>query len=232
MENVILTAPPFSAAKILWDFHCSSRNEAPFHDIDVIVGLGSYDITIVDRCVQLSGEHIQAQVIFTGKCGNWTAGLYSKTEAEHFRDLAVAKGVNPDRILVEAEAGNISENIIYAERLLAHKEFKVVYVTKPQTLMRLATTVRKVGSVKNCLFDAPERNIEEAIEIFGQEQIYSEMVGDLDRLLVYPSKGFSEKVEVEASVLKAGKALIDAGFTSHLLAAHESFFMSGEAPIT
>ena len=205
------------AAGELWSFHTSPKCTEPFEEIDAIIGLGSYDETIVEHCVQLWQDRPKAYLIFTGKQGNWTTDLYKTTEAEHFANLAISQGVSKAQIIIEANATNISENIIFSEKLLPSSAKNVIYVTKPQTLMRLYATTEKISKRDSTFVSAPNRSMHNAIELFGREQIFSEMVGDLDRLISYPAKGFSIGVEVSDVVLTSWKTLQAAGFTSHML---------------
>lgn len=43
------------------------------------------------------------------------------------------------------------------------------------------------------------------------------MVGDLQRIIMYPSRGLQLEQHVPDMVLKAYESLIDAGFTKHLV---------------
>ena len=205
------------AAHVLWDFHSAPACNPPFEQIDAIIGLGSYDETIVDHCVRLWRDHRSACLIFTGKHGNWTTGRYQTTEAEHFAGLALSLGVAREKIIVEPEATNISQNIIFSEGILPDAIDSVVYVTKPQTLTRLSATLGKVSRCKRLRLSAPQRTFREAAELFGEEQIISEMVGDIDRLISYPARGFSSQVMLSDAVLAAWEELKTAGFTAHLL---------------
>jgi len=59
-----------TAAKTLWEFHCIYDALGP---VDAIVGLGSYDVRVADRCAALFVAGYAPRLIFTGSEGNMIA---------------------------------------------------------------------------------------------------------------------------------------------------------------
>ncbi|MCY0153150.1 YdcF family protein [Hoeflea alexandrii] len=95
-------------AQALWDYHNTGTS---LEQADVIVGLGSYDLRVADRCAELYAEGWAPLVIFTGASGNWTSGKLAGSEAQAFSDRAIALGVPQHAVRLEETATNISENI-------------------------------------------------------------------------------------------------------------------------
>jgi hypothetical protein len=56
-----------------------------------------------------------------------------------------------------------------------------------------------------------------AVQAFGRDRLYNEMVGDLQRILVYPSLGYQKATDVPPAVIEAYLALQAAGYTHHML---------------
>jgi hypothetical protein len=50
------------------------------------------------------------------------------------------------------------------------------------------------------------------------DEVISIMVGDLQRIRVYPSRGFQIPQEIPADVWDAFEALVNAGYDRHLIA--------------
>lgn len=121
----------------LWNYH-QMRHEVTMQ-VDCIIGLGSYDLKVVDKCVELYFQGIAPKLLFSGKSGNWTHGLWKKTEAETFADRAIAMGVPKANILIEPKATNIGENIQFSRAVLYANNIEaetIVVVTKPNTERR------------------------------------------------------------------------------------------------
>ena len=64
-----LSDEALNLAEVLWDYH---HLEGPLEKSDCIVGLGSYDLRVADRCTDLYLEQWAPVIIFSGNLGNWT----------------------------------------------------------------------------------------------------------------------------------------------------------------
>ena len=104
----------------LWDYH---KIDNRFPQSDLIIGLGSYDLKTALHCTELLKKKIAPLVIFSGSRGNWTE-TWNKSEAEIFRDFAIAHGANADQILIEPNSTNIGENISFTKKLLKGHKIK------------------------------------------------------------------------------------------------------------
>lgn len=124
-------------ARVLWDYH---NAETPLDAADAIIGLGSYDLRVADRCAELFHGGLASRIVFTGASGNWTDGLFSGSEASAFSDRAVSLGVPAGAIELEEQATNIGENIRFVRRLIGKAE-RLIWVTKPQTRRRLIASL-------------------------------------------------------------------------------------------
>ena len=201
------------AALILWNFH--NRGDAP-ELADAVVGLGSYDLRVADRCAYLFETGHAPTLLFTGAAGNWTKGLYDGSEARAFADRAVALGVPPDAIILEEYATNIGENLRFAADLLPDAR-SVLLVTKPQTQLRCRQTALAQWPGMTCHVTAPRTSYSsQPIGPVTERVLICEMVGDLHRLRTYPAKGFQAPVEVPVQVDAAGRFLVDHGYDDHV----------------
>lgn len=201
------------AARCLWDFHRIAHDLTP---AEAIVGLGSYDLRVADRCAALYHQKLAPLVLFTGASGNWTKGLYAASEAEAFAERAQSNGVPESVILVETKATNIGENIQLSKALLA-PHTQVIFVTKPQTTHRCLSTVRKQWPDCDAQVTCPETGFDtQPTSTHTKTDLIHEMVGDLWRLKTYPALGFQIEVTIPKKVEAAFDLLKQSGFTNHL----------------
>jgi len=202
-----------AAARLLWDYHRIHHAPKP---ADAIIGLGSYDLRVADRCAELHAAGLAPVVLFTGGAGNWTAGLYASSEAAAFRDRALARGVPPEAVLIEEEATNIGENLRFSLALLPGLR-SAILVTKPQTQRRcLATAQRQWPSIE-AIVTAPLHGMEEQPTAHHpMASLICEMVGDTWRMTAYPRRSFQSEQPMPEAVGAAFELLVSRGFTQHL----------------
>ena len=208
-------------AKILWDYHCKlDQLEHNHSQSTLIIGLGSYDLRVAKYCAQLYQQGYAQGIIFTGKDGNWTKDRWCKTEAEIFADCAIEHGVPQAAIYLEKNATNIGENLIYSQDVINQLNLpakRLIIVTKPNTTRRAYATAHKLLSAFELQISAPNIEFNQLAEDQNTENLIHELVGDLERVIVYPAKGFQIKQEVPDQAMNAYLKLRDAGFTNHCI---------------
>lgn len=210
------TIPPavLLAARTLWDFHLIYDE---LSNADLIIGLGSYDLRVADHCAELFHQGLAKRILFTGKSGNWTGGLYSGTEAEAFATRAKDLGVPEAALLIEPLATNIGENIRFAKAVAGANIRRIIIVTKPQTQRRAYATVRAQWPGVEALVTAPPTRFEDQpTKAYPLEKFIHEMVGDLQRMIDYPAKGYQIAQSIPASVADAFDFLVKAGYHHHI----------------
>jgi len=203
-------------AETLWEYH---RYFVPAERADVIIGLGSYDLRVADRCAELFYAGVSSRIVFTGALGNWTREKWDRPEAEIFAERAVENGVPQDSIFREAEATNIGANISLTRQLLERQGLKVqkiVVVTKPNTIRRAFATASKVWPEVECYTDCPQFSFrEQPTAEHSFEALVNEMVGDIERIQKYPEMGFQIPQDIPEEILAACASLIEAGYDRH-----------------
>lgn len=209
-----MTGAIVEAARLLWDYH---NVDDPLAPSDAVVGLGSYDLRVAQRCAELHHQGLAPRLVLTGRSGHWTSGLYAASEAEAFAEACAAAGVPREAILVEPEATNIGENIRFSAALLGLRSGRVILVTKPQTQRRVKAAVALQWPEVEALVTAPRTAFEEQpTEAHPFDMLVHEMVGDLQRILDYPARGYAVAQHVPENVLAAWRFLIARGFDGHL----------------
>ena len=201
------------SARILWDYHNQSE---PLGKADLIVGLGSYDLRVAVRCVELQARSFASKICFTGASGNWTSGLYKTSEAAAFAARAAELGAPSDSIYLEEKAQNIGENIALTLSIFP-KLSRAIWVTKPQTQRRLRATLQEQFPELDSIVTAPDHGFDaQPTTTHTMRDLICELVGDTWRIEAYPALGFMAKQEMPDQVHDAFASLVEAGFTDHV----------------
>jgi len=210
-----LTSQTATHAKRIWDYLASFSSPARS---DVIVLCCSYDLRICDYACGLLRSGLAPKLVFTGKSGNWTQHLWDRPEAQMFRDRALANGVEASQLLTEEEASNIGENIAFTRKLIPDAR-TVTFVTKPNTILRVKLTAPLQWPDINAHVACPEfRFPEDVSNVIGVFGVIHEMVGDIQRIVTYPEKGFQVAHEIPEDILESWQHLLKQGFDRHMLA--------------
>ena len=213
MNNKIL-----QLAKKLWDYHHVNHVLEP---ADCILALGSHDLRVAERAADLYLEGYASILILSGGLGNFTKGLWTKSEADLFAEVAVKKGVPERDILIENKSSNTGENILFTQLLLKEKGLdpkRFIVVQKPYMERRSLATFKKHWPEKELMVTSPQISFEDySNEEIPMERVINIMVGDLQRILLYPEKGFQIYQEIPADVWQANEELIALGFDQHLV---------------
>ena len=207
-------------ARILLEY---MRLNSPVVKSDVIIGMGALDSRIAERTAQLFLDGYGEYIIMTGGLGKVTKDTHTQTEAERFRDIAVKMGVNEDKILLEKEATNSGENIILVQKLLEEKNFhpkSLLIVTKPYMERRIWAAYKKQwkDTDTQITVTSPQISYEEHFnETIPKELFLNVMVGDLQRIKVYPGMGFQVEQEIPDTVWRAYENLVELGYTDYVI---------------
>ena len=209
-------------AKKLWHYHQMNHQ---LERADAILVLCSYDRRVAERGAQLFLEGWAPLLIFSGGLGSITRWIWSEPEADQFAKIALSMGVPGEKILVENRSTNTGENVLFTKRLLAEKGInpgKFILVQKPYMERRSYATFRKLWPEKEALVTSPQVSFDEYLEKYTNpelsgDDVVSIMVGDLQRIRVYPEKGFQIYQEIPDDIWGAYEELIRIGYDKHLI---------------
>jgi uncharacterized SAM-binding protein YcdF (DUF218 family) len=209
-------------AKILWDYHHLYQELAP---ADIILCFTSFDLSVPKYVAELYKRGFAPEILVSGK--NAIAGFQSTdwgmTEAEKFAEVMVENGVPREKIILETEGMNSGENVRNSYELLKklHKIPKrIILVQKPTMERRTYATFKNFWPEKEYQFmvSSPQYSYEEYVgPIIDRETIINIMVGDLQRIKLYPAMGFQVPQEIPAEVWDAYEKLVAAGYDKHLI---------------
>jgi uncharacterized SAM-binding protein YcdF (DUF218 family) len=213
----MITQPMLDEARILWDYH--HMHHTP-EQSDCILVLGSHDLRVAERGAELYLQGLAPILIFSGGLGYLTKNIWTEPEADQFARVALDRGVPVEAIFVENQSTNTGENIQFTRRLLEEKGLHpqhFLLVQKPYMERRTYATFKKQWPDKELLVTSPQIAFEDyATEDIPMEKVINSMVGDLQRIRVYPERGFQIYQEIPAAVWAAFEKLVAWGFNKHL----------------
>lgn len=213
----MITKEVLIEARKLWDYH--HVNHIPERS-DCILVLGSHDLRVADRGAELYLEGWAPILIFSGGLGNVTKGIWKDPEADQFARIALDKGVPAEAIFIENRSTNTGENILFTQKLLQEKGLDprtFLLVQKPYMERRSYATFKKHWPEKKLIVTSPQISFEEyPTADIPMERVINIMVGDLQRIRIYPEKGFQIPQEIPDEVWAAYERLVGWGFTRHL----------------
>lgn len=206
----------------LWHYH---RLNQKLERADAVLVLCSYDTSVAERGAQLFLEGWAPLLIFSGGLGAITRNLWSEPEAELFARVARELGVPAERILVETRSTNTGENVRFTRSLLEGRGIdpaNFILVQKPYMERRALATFKRYWPEKRAVVTSPQFSFEEYLKnhsngALTEDEVVSVMVGDLQRIRLYPERGFQIPQEIPDEVWAAYEELVAAGYDKHLI---------------
>jgi uncharacterized SAM-binding protein YcdF (DUF218 family) len=206
----------------IWNYHLLN------HELvrsDAILVLCSHDTSVAEYAAQLFLGAWAPLLIFSGGFGAITQRLFTEPEADRFARIAVGLGVPAHRVIVENQSANTGENVQFTKRLLATRAIDArtfILVQKPYMERRTFATFRKVWPEASACVTSPRVALDEylsryANDAMSADDVISIMVGDLQRIHVYPEKGFQIPQPIPDDVWLAFRELVAAGYDRHLV---------------
>ncbi len=206
----------------IWRYH---QLDHELSKADVILVLCSHDTIVAERGAQLFLEGWAPLLVFAGGLGSITGRVWSEPEADQFARIAISLGVPREKILVENKSTNTGENVLFTRRLLADRKLdpqKFIVVQKPYMERRSYATFRKLWPEKDVIVTSPRISLDGYLSRYSHETLSSDdvisiMVGDLQRIRLYPARGFQIPQDTPDDVWEAYEALVEAGYDKHLV---------------
>lgn len=214
----MITTEVMELAQQLWDYHHMQHEP---ERSDCIFVLGSHDLRVANRGAELYLQGWAPLLIFSGGLGNVTKGIWTETEADQFAAIAMKMGVPASAILIENRSTNTGENISFTGELLREKGLdpqSFLVVQKPYMERRSYATFKKHWPYKKLLVTSPQISFTDyPTADIPLERVIHIMVGDLQRIRLYPEKGFQIYQEIPDTIWQAYERLVALGFDQHLV---------------
>jgi len=212
----------YALAETIWNYHLMKHQVAK---ADAILVLCSHDERVAERSVELFREGWAPLIIFSGGRGAITKALWDEPEAERFARIAMSLGVPRESILTEVNSTHTGENIEFTRRLLAERGLdpdKFILVQKPYMERRAFATFRKLWPEKEIIVTSPQVSFREYLAEYTNRSLSATdvvgiMVGDLQRIKLYPARGFQLEQEIPDEVWQAFEQLVRAGYDKYLI---------------
>jgi len=206
----------------IWNYH---RLNQQLEKSDAVLVLCSHDKLVAEYAARLFLDDWAPLLIFSGGLGSITRSLWSEPEADQFARIAVHLGVPKERILIENKSSNTGENVLFTKKLLAYKGLSphsFILVQKPYMERRSFATFKKFWPEKPVVVTSPQVSFAEYLGRYSnpslsRDDVINIMVGDLQRIWLYPKKDFQIEQEIPGSVWLAYRHLVKAGYDKHLL---------------
>ena len=208
--------------KILWDY---MRLQQPLEKCDLIIGCGCSNLDIPVKCSQLFKDGYGSKILFAGGLGKLTENYFNKPEAEIYKDIAISCGVDESNILTETKSTNTGDNFRFSIQLL--EKFKINYnkiliVHSSFSERRTLSSAKAIIKGKEIFITSPNMSFDECLMYLERKNteaidIISVIVGDVQRLIIYPQFGWQIENEIPISVLNAYNFLKNIGFNKYIL---------------
>lgn len=217
---MLLDSETLHLSQLIWDYHHVNHQLAP---ADCILVLGSHDTRVAERGAELFLQGYAPLLVFSGGLGRLTDGMWDEPEADKFARIARDMGVPADKILTENRSTNTGENIALTYALLRKNNIAVkrmILVQKPYMERRAYATFMKQwpGEAVDIMVTSPQISFADyPNHEISQEEVINIMLGDLQRIQIYPPKGYQIHQHIPDAVWNAFEQLTQKGFTSHLM---------------
>jgi uncharacterized SAM-binding protein YcdF (DUF218 family) len=191
----------------------------PLGGVDAIIALGNMDIRIAQKAAGLWHEGLAPVIVTSGGTGRLTPKEWDKPEAVMFADEIRRQGVPDNKVLVEPNSTNLPENVRFSLdvlRSIGVQPRSVILVALPFAERRILALCKKQFPEIRVLMSSSDVSYEEfPAQLIDRQEALNLIVGEIDRLDTFPSKGFSVPGMVPRDILDARTTLIEAGFNKY-----------------
>jgi uncharacterized SAM-binding protein YcdF (DUF218 family) len=209
-------------AETIWNYHQMKQSVTK---ADAVLVLCSHDERVAERGAQLLLDGWAPLLIFSGGLGKITSQMWSEPEAFRFARIAEKLGVAPEAILLEPDSTNTGENIRFTRQLLVDRGLSLdsfIVVQKPYMERRSYATFKQVWPEAEIIVTSPQVGFADYLELYthdalSADDVISIMVGDLQRIRLYPERGFQITQDIPPDVWNAFTELASAGYDRHLI---------------
>ena len=209
-------------AETLWNYHLMRHQVG---NADAILVLCSHDERVAERGAQLFLEGCAPLLIFSGGQGAITKALWDEPEAERFARIAMSMNVPRENILIEKNSTNTGENVQFTRKMLEEKRLdpqRFIVVQKPYMERRAFATFLRYWPEKEVVVTSPQVSFRDYLAEYSNRSLTTAdvigiMVGDLQRIKLYPALGYQIAQEIPDDVWSAFEGLVRAGFDKYLI---------------
>lgn len=192
---------------------------------DCIIGFGCYNEDVARRAAQLYFQGYAPRVLFSGGLGRNTRAMWTRSEAEHFREVAVAEGVPESAILLETQSTNTGENLVFSRRVLVEaglEHSRIIGVHKPYMERRLLAAFPVYWPEAEAQVTSWQQSFREYVAGVGRwgrtkEDTIHMLVGDFQRVEEYARRGYQVPQPIPSEARAAFSTLVHLGYRGQLV---------------
>ncbi|MFJ5607813.1 YdcF family protein [Streptomyces sp. NPDC093221] len=185
------------------------------------ITLGSLDLGVATTAAGLYRAGMFPTVVFTGDTSAATQARFPRGEATHYREHALSLGVPDEAILLEPKATNTGQNIGFSREVLENAGIPVttlLLISMPYMQRRAYATCRKVWPEVEPVCVSQPLPYDEYVRTHDDEkQLIDMLMGDMERVMEYPKRGFAIEQHVPERVRDAFERLRAGGYDTWLL---------------
>lgn len=208
--------------KVLWDF---MSLDTKIEKSDLIIGCGCANIKIPIKCAELYKKGYAKKILFAGGYGKITKDTFKITEAEMFKNIAIEEGVPEEKIILENKSTNTGDNFRYSLKIIQKNKIeanKIIIVHNHLSERRTYSAAKAIIKNAQIYITSPETNFDywiSSLKSYDEEKArknISVVVGDVQRLIIFPQFGWQIKQEVPEKVKIAYQKLKKLGFDKYI----------------
>ncbi|MFH0831207.1 MAG: YdcF family protein [Parcubacteria group bacterium] len=206
----------YDHAQTLWNYLCLNNDP---QSADALLILGCRRLEVAQHGAMLWQQGHGKRVVCSG-LGHIANPSFDRPEAHIFAEVCQQMGVPSTCILVEDQSTNTIENIRNTRQLLTTRGLAVVsigLVTLAYHERRALTTAVHLWPKVHFWVHSPERDMGKYLTLAGERQVFSRLVGSLDRLIQYGKNDLIQDQAIPVEIRESYLALIGLGYIERLL---------------
>ncbi|EOX3947487.1 YdcF family protein [Vibrio alginolyticus] len=196
----------------LWDYMQLKHELKP---ADCLFVMCSNDVRVAEHAAKLYHQKLAPLIVFSGGEGRFTDGLFEKSEAETFAEIAKLSGVPSEAILLETESTNSGENVRFTEQRLKEEGKQCssfILVQKPFMERRAIATFEKQWQSPYTQLQVSSAALpffEYINEDMPLMMVLEALMEDFSRVKSYPEKGFQTQQNIPQQVESSYQVLLE-----------------------
>ncbi|ENK2107609.1 MULTISPECIES: YdcF family protein [Vibrio] len=196
----------------LWDYMQLKHELKP---ADCLFVMCSNDVRVAEHAAKLYHQKLAPLIVFSGGEGRFTDGLFEKSEAETFAEIAKLSGVPSEAILLETKSTNSGENVRFTEQRLKEEGKQCssfILVQKPFMERRAIATFEKQWQSPYTQLQVSSAALpffEYINEDMPLMMVLKALMEDFSRVKSYPEKGFQTEQNIPQQVESSYQALLE-----------------------
>lgn len=166
------------------------------------------------------------KIIFAGGLGKITKYHFKKAEAEMYKEIAIQEGVPEEKIWIENKSTNTGDNFRFSKKIIDEENWNIkniLIVHNKFSERRTLSAAKAIIKDKELYITSAKVSFDDFIQSLQNKEekriikIVSSMVGDIQRMIIFPQFGWQIKQEVPQEVQNAYRKLKSMGFDEFVI---------------